>query len=74
MAYDTKLKILDRADCEYGMPVDRHYFPPSNRGEVKHLLRKGFLFKKRVGSRKSKTSLVHLTTKGIEWLRKNNVS
>lgn len=63
-----KLSILRNASREFGMAVDRRFFPPSNKGEIKHLLRKGFLVKKRSGSRTSKTSTVHITDKGREYL------
>lgn len=67
-----KISILKNAAREFGMAVDRMYFPPSNRGEVKHLLRKGFLVKKRLKRGKnSSLSVIYITDKGKEYL--NNV-
>lgn len=62
-----KLSILRLADRDIGMLTDHRGWPPSNRGEVKHLLRKGFLVKRRTIGR----SMVHTTDKGKEYLKKH---
>lgn len=53
-----------------GMSVDRMYCPPSNRGIVKQLLRKGYLTKHRSGLPSSRRSHVIITKKGIDYLYK----
>lgn len=65
-----KIHLLMHASREFGMAVDRRFFPPSDRGTVKQLLRKGHLVKKRWGSKHSRISTVHITEKGAKWLKK----
>ena len=49
-----------------GLLVDHRGFPPSNKGIVKHLLRKGFLIK----SRSFGKSLVSITDLGKEHMKR----
>lgn len=65
-----KIHLLTLASREFGMAVDCMYWPPSDRGTVKQLLRKGHLIKKRGGSKTSRRSTVYVTEKGAKWLKK----
>lgn len=67
-----RLRILELAAREIGCLVDYPGWWPSDRGEVKHLLRKGFLEKKRQRiSRRAARSMVHATDKGRKYLEAN---
>lgn len=75
-----KISILKLAARNYsetnnpmGMMVDWRGWPPSNRGEVKHLLRKGYLTKVRIGSKSSRRSMVRITEKGLLYLQNNGI-